>query len=53
VKKVQTGFVFKGKGSGHGVGLSQWGAKGMAEKGFIYRDILKHFYPGTRLVKIN
>ncbi len=38
---------FKGRGSGHGVGLSQWGAKGMAEKGYSYREILEHYYPGT------
>lgn len=44
-------FVFKGRGSGHGVGLSQWGAKGMAEEGDSYREILKHYYPGTDLVK--
>lgn len=44
-------FVFKGKGSGHGVGLSQWGAKGMADNGAGYREILEHFYPGTELEK--
>jgi len=44
-------FVFKGRGSGHGVGLSQWGAKGMAESGSSYREILRHYYPGTDLVK--
>src|SRR3972149_6545848 len=42
-------FVFRGKGSGHGVGLSQWGAKGMAENGYSYKEILEHFYPGTEL----
>lgn len=45
-------FVFSGKGSGHGVGLSQWGAKGMAEKGYGYADILGHFYPGTRIERL-
>jgi len=44
-------FRFTGKGSGHGVGLSQWGAKGMAEKGHSYREILEHYYPGTVLIK--
>lgn len=44
-------FAFKGKGAGHGVGLSQWGAKGMAEKGYNYKEILEHFYPGTDLTK--
>lgn len=44
-------FIFKGRGSGHGVGLSQWGAKGMSEKGYSYREILRHFYPGTSLLR--
>lgn len=44
-------FVFKGRGAGHGVGLSQWGAKGMAENGYSYKEILKHYYPGTDLSK--
>ncbi len=43
-------FVFKGKGAGHGVGLSQWGAKGMAEAGYSYKEILNHYYPGAELV---
>lgn len=51
VSKTEDLFVFKGRGSGHGVGLSQWGAKGMAEEGYSYREILKHYYPGTDLVK--
>lgn len=37
-------LLFTGKGSGHGVGLSQWGAQGMAEKGYDYRSILRHYY---------
>jgi len=31
------------------VGLSQWGARGMAEAGFAYREILGHYFPGTFL----
>ncbi|NLY44312.1 MAG: SpoIID/LytB domain-containing protein [Clostridiaceae bacterium] len=42
-------FVFEGRGYGHGVGLSQWGAKGMASKGFKYDEILLHYYPGTKV----
>lgn len=42
-------FLFVGSGSGHGVGMSQWGARGMAAQGSNYREILKTFYPGTRL----
>lgn len=41
-----TEFTFYGKGYGHGVGLSQYGAKGMAEKGFNYIEILKFYYEG-------
>ncbi len=40
---------FKGKGSGHGVGMSQWGAYIMAREGFSYGDILKHYYYGVEL----
>ncbi|MCX5786155.1 MAG: SpoIID/LytB domain-containing protein [Elusimicrobia bacterium] len=40
-------IILEGKGSGHGVGMCQWGAEGMARKGFKYREILKHYYPGT------
>lgn len=43
------GFVFVGSGYGHGVGMSQWGAQAMAERGASYRDILAAFYPGTSL----
>ncbi len=42
-------YVFTGKGYGHGVGMSQWGAHGMAGKGFTYREILDHYYPGATL----
>ncbi|BAV58982.1 SpoIID/LytB domain-containing protein [Candidatus Endomicrobiellum trichonymphae] len=45
-------FYFKGRGWGHKVGLCQWGAKGMAEKGKTYKEILAHFYPGTTIKKV-
>jgi stage II sporulation protein D len=41
--------MLDGVGSGHGVGLCQWGAEGMARQGFKYKDILRHYYPGTEL----
>jgi stage II sporulation protein D len=44
--------VFKGKGSGHGVGLCQWGAKRMGEQGFSREQILTHYYPGFKLIKM-
>jgi stage II sporulation protein D len=40
---------FAGRGYGHGVGLSQWGAKGMAEQGYDARQIVEHFYQGATL----
>jgi stage II sporulation protein D len=40
---------FSGRGYGHGVGMCQWGAKGMAEQGYVARSILEFFYPGTTL----
>jgi stage II sporulation protein D len=41
------GFVFVGSGRGHGVGMSQWGARAMARRGVGYREILQTFYPGA------
>lgn len=40
-------LVFTTRGSGHGVGLCQYGADGMARIGFSYRQILTHYYPGV------
>lgn len=40
-------YTFSGKGWGHGIGMSQYGAKGMAESGFNYVKILEHYYKGT------
>ena len=42
-------FTFTGRGAGHGVGLCQWGAKGMADAGYTYRQVLGHYYPGLFL----
>ena len=39
----------RGRGWGHGVGMSQWGAYGFAKNGTGYRDILSHYYTGTKL----
>lgn len=39
-------YTISGKGYGHGVGMSQYGAKGMAEQGFGYVEILKFYYDG-------
>lgn len=44
--------VFKVKGYGHGVGMSQWGAEGMAENGYKYDEILFHYYTDTKIKDI-
>lgn len=46
------GFRLKGKGFGHGVGLCQWGAQGMARAGSNYRVILDRYYPKSRIERI-
>ena len=45
-------FVFAGGGFGHGVGLSQWGAKAMAEKGFKAPEILSFYYRGADMIRL-
>ena len=42
-------LLVKGYGSGHGVGMSQWGAKAMAERGESFRRILRHYYKGVKI----
>lgn len=42
-------ITFSGKGSGHGVGMSQTGAKSMADLGFTYDEILKYYYTGIEI----
>ena len=46
------GWVFRGRGWGHGVGMSQAGAFGMAVRGSSYREILEHYYTGIRLGRL-
>jgi stage II sporulation protein D len=46
------GFVFTGKGWGHGVGLCQVGASGMARAGASFEDILKHYYTGVTVASL-
>lgn len=53
VPVAQNGAVrFEGRGWGHGVGLSQFGAKGMADRGYTYPQILEHYYSGTTLATL-
>ncbi len=44
-------YTIKGTGNGHGLGLSQWGARGWAEKGYNYKQILANYYDGVTLTK--
>ncbi len=42
-------YIFDGRGFGHGLGMSQYGAKGMAEAGNNYQKILEHYYKGAKV----
>ncbi|MCP8617462.1 stage II sporulation protein D [Salirhabdus salicampi] len=44
-------MIFTTKGYGHGVGLSQYGANGMAEAGKSYQEIIQHYYQGTEIIQ--
>ncbi len=52
LKKDGDKVIINTIGYGHGVGMSQYGAEGMAEEGYSYIDILKHYYVGTNIKKI-
>ena len=49
ITKEGDAFVFRGRGWGHGVGLSQWGALTLAGEGWTAERILEHYYPGTHV----
>lgn len=51
-KLTKDAVTFTGYGSGHGLGISQWGAKRLAETGKSYADILHHYYTGTTLQQL-
>jgi SpoIID/LytB domain protein len=42
-------YTLKGRGYGHGVGMSQWGAYMMGHKGKTYKEILQFYFPGTKI----
>jgi stage II sporulation protein D len=52
VRPVDGGFAFEGRGRGHGAGLCQWGAAGLAREGKDHREILGRYYPGTAVVRM-
>ena len=53
LKRFGRDLVLVGKGSGHGVGLCQWGMKEMAELGYSYEAIVRYYYPGTELMPLS
>ncbi len=52
VAEVMTEFIFRGKGFGHGVGLSQLGAVGMALEGYSFEEILQHYFSGCEIRRV-
>lgn len=53
IKVTNEKVVFNVNGYGHGVGMSQYGANGMAKEGHSYKDILNHYYKNCEIKKIN
>lgn len=51
-KLAKDAVTFTGYGSGHGLGISQWGAERMAAKGASYAEILHHYYTGITLQQL-
>ncbi len=50
---ASTNVTMVGRGWGHGIGMSQWGAYGYAKHGSTYEEILKHYYTGIGLGKVD
>ncbi len=51
IKEEKDKIIFTTKGFGHGVGMSQYGANGMAKEGYNYKEILTHYYQQTEVKK--
>lgn len=52
IEQKNNHFVFTTKGFGHGVGMSQYGANGMAQEGKTYQEIVKYYYKGIEVSKV-
>lgn len=52
IKQDNDNVIITTKGYGHGVGMSQYGANGMAKEGYTYKDILNHYYTNIQISKI-
>ena len=48
-KNLKKSLMITGMGAGHGVGMSQWGAKHLATRGYKAKDILKYYYNGIQI----
>jgi len=53
IKKVNNNIEFTTKGYGHGVGMSQYGANGMAKEGSTYKEILNYYYQDVQITNVN
>lgn len=53
IKSVGAEVEVVGHGAGHAVGMCQWGMREMAELGYDYQSILRHYYPGTTLLPLS
>lgn len=53
IESMGAEVVVVGHGAGHAVGMCQWGMREMAELGYDYQSILRHYYPGTTLLPIS
>ncbi|HLQ70992.1 MAG TPA: SpoIID/LytB domain-containing protein, partial [Bacillota bacterium] len=53
IEQKNNHFIFKTKGFGHGIGMSQYGANGMAAEGKTYQDIITHYYHDVTINKVN
>lgn len=51
IKFLNGDVYFKGRGWGHGIGLCQWGANQMTVSGKKLKDVIKYYYPGTKIKK--
>ena len=51
ITNKKKGVYFSGKGLGHGIGMCQYGAKGLGEKGSSYKDIIEFYFSGTEIKK--
>lgn len=53
IRGIGRQVTLAGRGAGHAVGLCQWGAKELAELGYSYQTILRYYFPGTELKRVD